>query len=67
MIKIGRPNANDAPSWYPYYFNLAAGDDLMEALRNNKQDTLNLINAIPFAAEDYNIHHCRMIREKYLV
>jgi len=53
MIRIGRPNANDAPSWYPYYFSLAAGEDLMEALRNNKQDTLDLINSIPFAAEDY--------------
>ena len=53
MIKIGRPNANDAPSWYPYYFNLAAGEDLMEALRNNRQETLNLINSIPLAAENY--------------
>ncbi len=53
MIKIGRPNVNDAPSWYPYFFNLADGDDLIEALQNNKQHMLNLIASIPFSAEDY--------------
>jgi hypothetical protein len=53
MMKIGRPNINDAPSWYPYFFDLAPGDDLIEALKVSKQDTLNLIRSIPFSAEDF--------------
>jgi len=53
MIKIGRPNVHDAPSWYPYFFNLTTGNDLIEALRENQQHMLDLINAIPVSAEDY--------------
>ncbi|WCT11459.1 DinB family protein [Mucilaginibacter jinjuensis] len=54
MIKIGRPNLNDAPSWYKYFFDLAQGDDLIEALEKNKQDTLDLIASIPFNLEDHS-------------
>jgi len=53
MIKIGRPNVNDAPSWYPYFFNLTVGDDLIEALQNNKQQMLDLIKSIPASAENF--------------
>jgi uncharacterized damage-inducible protein DinB len=53
MLKIARPKIEDAPSWYPYFFDLAIGDDLLEALQNNKQQTLDLINSIPAAKEDY--------------
>lgn len=53
MIKIDRPNINDAPDWYKHFFSLAAGNDLMEALQNNKQHTLDLINSIPFSAGDF--------------
>jgi len=53
MIKIDRPNIEDAPPWYPYYFNLAQGDDLIEAMQQNKQDVLHLINNIPRELEDY--------------
>lgn len=53
MIKIGRPNLADAPSWYAYFFNMASGDDLIEALQSSKQLTLDLINSIPLSAEDF--------------
>jgi len=53
MIKIARPNTNDAPSWYPYFFDLAKGEDLIEALQNNKQHMLGLIRSIPASAEDF--------------
>jgi hypothetical protein len=52
-MKISRPNIEDAPSWYPYFFDLVTGDDLMEALENNKQHTLNLINSIPPSAANF--------------
>ena len=53
MIKIGRPNIQDAPSWYPYYFNLAEGDDLIEALRNNQKQMLAFIGSIPESKENF--------------
>jgi hypothetical protein len=53
MIKIGRPDINDAPRWYPYFFNLAKGDDLIQALEQVKQDTINLIKSIPPELEDF--------------
>jgi hypothetical protein len=53
MIKITRPNVNDAPSWYPYFFDLAPGDDLIAALQTSKQLTQDLIRSIPFSAEDF--------------
>ena len=53
MIKIGRPNVNDAPYWYPYFFDLAPGDDLITALKTSKQHTQDLIGSIPFSAEDF--------------
>lgn len=53
MIKIGRPNIEDAPSWYPYFFNLVKGDDLIGALQSNKQQMLDLINSIPPLAENH--------------
>lgn len=53
MIKIGRPNIEDAPSWYPYFFNLVKGDELMGALQSNKQQMLDLINSIPSTAENH--------------
>jgi hypothetical protein len=53
MIKIGRPNIADAPSWYPYFFNLTTGDDLIAALQNNRKQMLDLISSIPLSAEDF--------------
>jgi hypothetical protein len=53
MIKIHRPNISDAPSWYPYFFQLAEGDDLITALLQNKQYLLQLISSIPPAAENF--------------
>ncbi|HTF28205.1 MAG TPA: DinB family protein [Flavitalea sp.] len=53
MIKIGRPNIQDAPSWYPYYFSLAEGDDLIEALRNNQKQMLGFIGSIPASKENF--------------
>jgi hypothetical protein len=53
MIKIDRPNIEDAPRWCPYYFNLIAEDNLMEALLNNKKNTIDLISSIPFSREDF--------------
>jgi len=53
MIKIGRPNTAEAPSWYPYFFNLAPGDDLITTLKISKLQTLELINSIPPAAENH--------------
>jgi hypothetical protein len=53
MQKVDRPDINDAPAWYPYFFGLAAGDDLIGALQNNKQQMLDLISAIPLSAENF--------------
>ena len=53
MTKIGRPNLADAPPWYAYFFRLAVGDNLLQALQDNKQQTLGLIASIPFSAENY--------------
>ena len=53
MSKIGRPNIQDAPSWYPYYFNLAEGDDLIKGLRNNQQQMLAFIRSIPASKENF--------------
>jgi len=53
MLKIGRPNVDDAPDWYPYFFNLAPGDDLIAALQQNKQQMLDLISSIPVSKEDF--------------
>ena len=53
MIKINRPKLEDAPSWYPYFFNLANGDDLILALQKNKEEVLELINSIPAEREEF--------------
>jgi DinB superfamily len=53
MIKIHRPDIKDAPSWYPYFFDLATGDELITALQNNKQQVQQLIHSIPASAADY--------------
>jgi hypothetical protein len=53
MIKIGRPTKDDAPSWYPYFFNLTTGDDLVEALQTNKRQMLELISSIPQSMEEH--------------
>lgn len=53
MIKINRPKLEDAPSWYPYFFNLATGDDLISALQKNKENILELINSIPAEREEF--------------
>lgn len=54
MIKIDRPNLADAPSWYPYFFGLTSGNDLIEALQENKMQMIELINSIPFSKEDFS-------------
>lgn len=54
MIKIGRPDIKDAPSWYPYFFDLAKGDELIDALEVNKRQTIDLAKSIPASAEDYS-------------
>ncbi|MEO6684379.1 MAG: DinB family protein [Dyadobacter sp.] len=54
MIKIDRPKLEDAPSWYPYFFGLAAGDDLISALQKNKEDIIELIESIPVEREEFN-------------
>ena len=53
MPKIARPDVNDAPPWYPYFFNLASGDNLIEALEKNKQQVLELANSIPKELENF--------------
>ena len=53
MIKIHRPDLNDAPYWYPYFFDLATGDDLITALQSNKEQVQQLIHSIPSSAADY--------------
>lgn len=35
MRKIGRPIPADAPFWYPAFWELATGDDLLTALEQN--------------------------------
>ena len=54
MEKIGRPNLNDAPGWYAYFFGLATGNDLIEILEYNKQEMLALIRAIPSRLADFS-------------
>jgi len=53
MIKIGRPNNEDAPPWCPYFFNLVPEDNLIDAFLNNKKLTLDLISRIPLSKEDF--------------
>ena len=53
MIKIDRPNLADAPAWYPDFFELATGDDLMVALEKNKREMADLISSIPSSSVDY--------------
>jgi hypothetical protein len=50
---FGRPNNADAPSWYAYFFGLTTGGDLIIALQQNKQDTLELIRSIPASASTF--------------
>ena len=52
MIKIHRPDVKDAPYWYPYFFDLATGDDLITALEHNRQEMQQLIHSIPASAAD---------------
>jgi hypothetical protein len=54
MIKIARPNLNDAPPWYPYFFDLAPGDDLIAALQENKRHMIGLISSIPDSRADFS-------------
>ncbi|HXC05584.1 MAG TPA: DinB family protein [Bacteroidia bacterium] len=49
-MTINRPNSSDAPSWYSRFFDLVPGDDLIAALQNNKEETLQLIDSIPASA-----------------
>lgn len=53
MLKINRPNLEDAPPWCPYFFDLVKEDNLIEALQNNQRTHINIINSIPFAKEDF--------------
>jgi hypothetical protein len=53
-MTIERPNANDAPAWYKRYFDLAAGTDLIAALKSNKQETIELINSISSSKENFS-------------
>jgi hypothetical protein len=53
MIKIHRPDIKDAPSWYPYFFDLATGDDLITALQSNQQRVQQLLHSIPSSFADY--------------
>lgn len=53
-MNIHRPDINDAPHWYPYFFDLATGDDLITALENNKLQVQQLIHSIPVAAADFS-------------
>lgn len=51
--KISQPNPEDAPSWCPYFFGLVPEDNLIDALQNNRENTLDLIGAIPAEQADY--------------
>ena len=53
MRIIGRPKLEDAPNWYPYFFNLSTGNNLIEAMENNKTRMLDLIHSIPNSLENY--------------
>jgi hypothetical protein len=50
---IGRPNSNDAPDWYSYFFGLSKDSDLITALQESKQQTLDLISSIPASRADW--------------
>ena len=54
MIKIHRPNLADMPPWYPYFINLVNGDDLIDALEENKKELIGLISSIPYEAEEFS-------------
>ena len=54
MEKIGRPNLNDAPGWYAYFFDLVTGNDLIKTLEDNKAEMLALIRSIPASLADFS-------------
>ncbi|MCF2447290.1 DinB family protein [Dyadobacter sp. CY345] len=53
MKIIGRPKLEDAPHWYPYFLNLAPGNNLIEALENNKSQMLDIIASVPASLENF--------------
>lgn len=53
MMKIDRPKIEDAPPWCHYFFDLTTEDNLLDALQNNKKNTVDLIRFIPLAWESF--------------
>ena len=53
MKLIGRPDPENAPHWYRRFFELVPGDNLLEALVQNKQQMLDVFDAIPPEAVEY--------------
>lgn len=51
---IPKPNYQDFPPYCHHYFDLVAEDDLMEALKNSRDNTLKFISEIPAAKENFN-------------
>jgi hypothetical protein len=52
-FNIGRPYTEDAPADCHYFFNLTTGDNLIEALRDNRETTIDLIDSINPGMEDF--------------
>jgi hypothetical protein len=50
---IGRPNVEDAPAYCSYFFDLTTEDNLIEALRDNRETTIDLIDSISPGMEDF--------------
>jgi hypothetical protein len=50
---IGRPEPNEAASYYSAYINLVPGDNVLEAIENQLEETLSLLTGI---SEERSLH-----------
>lgn len=50
---ILKPNKKDAPAYCHYYFDLVTESDLIDALKNSRDKTLQLISEIPAGKENF--------------
>lgn len=50
---ITKPNYSDAPDFCPYFFDLVEENDLIAALKNSQNNTIELLKAVVLEKEDF--------------